>query len=96
MNAHLQPSGSAYFLDTVKPDVETHALAVIVDNEPGVLARVIGLFSMASGGMRAFSGVTIGIVGSIIGIHWSLALAAMGLFTMVSVLMAFMLRPAAR
>ncbi len=58
--------------------------------------RVIGLFSMASGGMRAFSGVTIGIVGSIIGIHWSLALAAMGLFTMVSVLMAFMLRPAAR
>ena len=45
MNAHLQPSGSAYSLDTVKPDVETHALAVIVDNEPGVLARVIGLFS---------------------------------------------------
>src|SRR6478672_9092470 len=45
MNAHLQPSGSAYFLDNVKPDVETHVLAVIVDNEPGVLARVIGLFS---------------------------------------------------
>ncbi|PZF75953.1 acetolactate synthase small subunit [Aestuariivirga litoralis] len=45
MNAHLQPSGSAYFLDSVKPLVETHTLAVIVDNEPGVLARVIGLFS---------------------------------------------------
>ena len=45
MNAHLQPSGSAYFIDTAKPLVETHALAVIVDNEPGVLARVIGLFS---------------------------------------------------
>ena len=45
MNAHLQPSGSAYFLDNVKPLVETHTLAVIVDNEPGVLARVIGLFS---------------------------------------------------
>ena len=45
MNAQLQPSGSAYFLDAVKPEVETHALAVIVDNEPGVLARVIGLFS---------------------------------------------------
>jgi acetolactate synthase I/III small subunit len=25
--------------------IETHTLAVIVDNEPGVLARVIGLFS---------------------------------------------------
>ena len=45
MNAHLQPSGSAYFIDTAKPAVETHTLAVIVDNEPGVLARVIGLFS---------------------------------------------------
>ena len=45
MNAQLQPSGSAYFLDSAKPLVETHTLAVIVDNEPGVLARVIGLFS---------------------------------------------------
>ena len=45
MNAHLQPSGSAYFLDNAKPLVETHTLAVVVDNEPGVLARVIGLFS---------------------------------------------------
>src|SRR6201747_2902081 len=25
--------------------IETHTLSVIVDNEPGVLARVIGLFS---------------------------------------------------
>src|SRR5260221_1351444 len=29
----------------VKEKIETHVLAVIVDNEPGVLARVIGLFS---------------------------------------------------
>jgi acetolactate synthase I/III small subunit len=45
MNPHLAPTGSAYFLDTTKAAVETHMLAVIVDNEPGVLARVIGLFS---------------------------------------------------
>ena len=30
---------------TVAEAIETHTLAVIVDNEPGVLARVIGLFS---------------------------------------------------
>lgn len=38
-------SGSAYFIaqDTQVP--ETHTLSVLVDNEPGVLARVIGLFS---------------------------------------------------
>jgi acetolactate synthase-1/3 small subunit len=30
---------------TVSQSVESHTLSVIVDNEPGVLARVIGLFS---------------------------------------------------
>ena len=37
---------SAYDLrDPYSEVIETHTLAVIVDNEPGVLARVIGLFS---------------------------------------------------
>jgi len=45
MNQTAAQPASAYFLDPTKPVVETHALAVIVDNEPGVLARVIGLFS---------------------------------------------------
>ena len=36
---------SAYFLVEEKQQVITTTLAVIVDNEPGVLARVVGLFS---------------------------------------------------
>ncbi len=51
---------------------------------PPIRGRVIGLYSMSSLGLRAFSGVTVGIGGSLIGIHWSLALSAMLLlaFTM--------------
>jgi acetolactate synthase-1/3 small subunit len=37
--------GSAYSLDTREEKPETHTMTVLVDNEPGVLARVIGLFS---------------------------------------------------
>jgi acetolactate synthase I/III small subunit len=40
-----QQPGSAYFLDDAKAASEAHTLCVLVDNEPGVLARVIGLFS---------------------------------------------------
>ena len=38
-------STSHYPAATVHEKVESHTLSVIVDNEPGVLARVIGLFS---------------------------------------------------
>jgi len=37
--------GSAYELDKPVQTIETHTMTVLVDNEPGVLARVIGLFS---------------------------------------------------
>jgi acetolactate synthase I/III small subunit len=39
-----QPA-SAYFLEDRRDPNETHTLSVLVANEPGVLARVIGLFS---------------------------------------------------
>lgn len=45
MNAQHQPTGSAYFIAKNLEKPEKHTLSVLVDNEPGVLARVIGLFS---------------------------------------------------
>ena len=39
-----QPA-SAYFMEERRDPVEAHTLSVLVQNEPGVLARVIGLFS---------------------------------------------------
>ena len=46
-----------------------------------IRGRVIGLFNMASLGMRTFSGVIVGLVGSAIGVHGSLLVAGMLMFT---------------
>jgi MFS family permease len=50
--------------------------------------RVIGLFNMASLGLRAFSGVSVGLVGSLIGVHWSLALSAIIVLAVAGALLA--------
>ena len=54
--------------------------------------RVVGLFSMSSLGLRAFSGVTVGVLGAWIGIHWSLALSALSLMAATLVLLSYALR----
>jgi acetolactate synthase I/III small subunit len=38
-------TGSAYFLDEKTVTLVSHTISVLVDNEPGVLARIIGLFA---------------------------------------------------
>lgn len=57
-----------------------------------IRGRVIGLYSMSALGMRTFSGVTIGVIGAAIGIHWSLALSAIVLLAVVLILLAFSLQ----
>jgi len=54
-----------------------------------IRGRVIGLYMLSALGMRAFSGVTIGVVGGLIGIHGSLAISALALLAAISVLFAF-------
>ena len=45
MNAHLQATGSVYSLAPETQTPERHTLSVLVDNEPGILARIVGLFA---------------------------------------------------
>ncbi|MGE3841726.1 MAG: MFS transporter [Vicinamibacterales bacterium] len=56
---------------------------------PQLRGRLIGLFGMSAFGLRAFSGVTVGVIGGLIGIHWSLALSAMALLAVIGVLFSF-------
>jgi len=53
--------------------------------------RLIGLFNMSHNGLRAFSGVTVGVVGGLIGIHWSLAMSAMILLAVTVALFALII-----
>ena len=63
------PGFQMYFLGT--------AAAMLADNIEHVISgRVIGVFSMAANGMRTFSGLTVGMLGGLTGIHGSLSLSA--------------------
>jgi MFS family permease len=46
---------------------------------PAIRGRVIGLYGTSFNGMRAFSGITVGMGGSLVGVHWSLAVSAVAL-----------------
>jgi MFS family permease len=61
------------------------AQALVQLNAPAEMrGRVIGLFNMASLGMRTFAGINVGLAGSLIGIHASLAGSALVLFVLLT------------
>ncbi len=53
---------------------------------PQIRGRVLGLYNVAAQGLRAFSGITVGLGGALIGIHWSLALSG-GLLLCITLLL---------
>ena len=62
---------------------------------PGdIRGRVLGLYSMAQMGLRSFAGISVGVVGSFIGVHHSLLLAVCILFV-ITVALFIKIRPAA-
>jgi MFS family permease len=58
--------------------------------------RVLGLYNMAAAGLRAFSGVTVGLAGSVLSVHLSLALATAAFVTTAGVLLGALRRPTTR
>ncbi len=57
---------------------------------PHLRGRLMGLFIMSGMGFRTFSGFTVGVLGSFIGIHWSLGLSSAVLLVITCALLAFM------
>ncbi|MET3334076.1 MULTISPECIES: MFS transporter [Bradyrhizobium] len=73
----------------------TMAQALVQVNAPhDIRGRVVGLYNMAGLGMRAFSGITVGLFGAAIGIHWSLGLSAAVLLALLLLLQRRATRPA--
>jgi len=53
-----------------------------------IRGRMVGLFNTAMLGFRAGSGITVGVVGAVIGVHWSLMLSAAAVVVTVMALLA--------
>ncbi len=65
------------------------AQSLVQINAPShIRGRVIGVFSMSASGLRTFSGLNVGLLGALIGIHWSLTASAAVLFSVYAALAA--------
>jgi MFS family permease len=79
-----------FFAGFLELSYNSMAQALVQLSAPApIRGRVIGVFSMAANGMKTFSGVTVGLIGGIIGIHGSLSLSAAVLFVVLGGLMVF-------
>jgi len=76
-----------FFAGFFELSFNTMAQALVQLNAPhDIRGRVVGLYNMAGLGMRAFSGITVGVFGAAIGIHWSLGLSAAVLLALLCLL----------
>ena len=62
---------------------------VQLEAPPDQRGRIIGVFNMSQQGLRVGSGLTVGVLGAFIGIHWSLGLSAAALLVAVAALFVF-------
>ncbi|MBJ7407599.1 MAG: MFS transporter [Bradyrhizobium sp.] len=84
-----------FFAGFFELSFNTMAQALVQLNAPhDIRGRVVGLYNMAGLGMRAFSGITVGVAGAAIGIHWSLGLSAAVLLALLLLLQLRAAQPA--
>jgi predicted MFS family arabinose efflux permease len=65
---------------------------VQLEAPPAIRGRALGLFSTAQMGLQVGSGITVGVLGAVIGVHWSLGLSALTLAVGTLVLLAYVRR----
>ena len=58
---------------------------------PEIRGRVVGLFNMSFLGLKTFSGVTTGFIGSVIGLHWALGLSSILLLLFAATISFFLI-----
>ena len=65
---------------------------VQMNSPPALRGRIVGLYMIGSLGLRAFSGVTVGLGALLVGIHGSLALSALLMLVLVGLLAVTLVR----
>jgi MFS family permease len=68
---------------------------VQLEAPPARRGQIIGVFSMSMNGLRIGSGVTVGFLGALVGIHWSLGLSA-GLLLLSTIVLFLLARSTKR
>lgn len=65
---------------------------VQINAPPAIRGRVIGLYNMSDLGLRSFSGITLGVGGTLVSVHWSLGASAIVLLVITIALSLFAIR----
>jgi MFS family permease len=88
-NTYLVSIALLFIAGFVELGFNSMAQSLVQINAPADMrGRVIGVFSMFAMGFRTFSGLSIGLLGSIIGIHYSLSYSAAALFVLYAAIFA--------
>jgi MFS family permease len=98
VHAYPLALGALFVAGMFELSFNSMAQTLVQMNAPAAIrGRVIGLYNMASLGMRAFSGITVGLIGGIVGIHASLTVSALAVLLGMTALLVFhtLRRPAA-